>query len=88
MVQIRQIPRHVSRKKAPTSLEVTNHDRATVMFVPTAAGLPNVSGTLTIWVTAKRKCGCENWPPNMSPKQTILKATSLAARPPSAKAVL
>ena len=49
---------------------------------------PNVSGTLTIWVTAKRKCGCENWPPNMSPKQTILKATSLAARPPSAKAVL
>jgi len=36
---------------------------------------PNVSGTPATWVTAKRKCGCENWPPNMSPKQAILKAT-------------
>jgi hypothetical protein len=38
--------------------------------------LPNVSGTLRIWVTAKRKCDCENWPPKMSSKRTTLKGKS------------
>jgi hypothetical protein len=38
----------------------------------------------------KLKCGCENWPPNMSPKRMRLKAKSRAAPayPPSAEAIL
>ena len=43
--------------------------------------LPNVGGTPTISVTAKRKRGCENWPPNMSSKRTILKAKSRSVLP-------